>query len=114
MTPEDVVKNSIMIKAGELGYVTLRLNSGRAWNGNVVTTPNGVVVCKARSINLCPKGTSDLEIIMDSGKVAFVECKAGKGKPTEDQTRFIDKMKSLGHIAGVCWSVDDFLKLIKG
>ena len=38
MTPEDAVKNQIMLKAGELGLICLRLNSGRALNGKVIST----------------------------------------------------------------------------
>jgi hypothetical protein len=112
MTPEDAVKNQIMLKAGELGLICLRLNSGRAWNGKVISTPKGVVVTEARPIALCPEGTSDLLVILKDGRCCFVECKAGKGKPTDAQLRFIQRVRDSGGVAGVCWSVQDFLKLL--
>jgi hypothetical protein len=112
MTPEDIVKNSIMLEAGKRGFICLRLNSGQAWNGQVRQTSEGVIVINARPIALCPKGTSDLLILLKDGSYCFVECKAGKGKPTKEQLDFIDAIHRQGGKAGVCYSVQDFLKLI--
>ena len=113
MTPEDILKNNIMLEAGRLGFVCLRLNSGKAWNGKMVTTSTGHhAIIDPRPIQLCPEGTSDMLFLMPDGKYCFVESKIRPRKPTPQQVNFIERIKSLGGKAGVCYSVEEFTDLI--
>lgn len=94
--------------------IVLRLNSGEAWGGKLVNTPEyGPVIMNPRKIKLCPEGTSDLLWIGPDGKVAWIEVKDEKGKAREAQERFLALMKRLGHRAGIARSVEDALKIVK-
>ena len=112
MTPETRLKNAIMLEAGKRGFVCLRLNSGRAWNGKASTHNGKVTVSDARPIALCPEGTSDMLFIMPNGRYCFVESKIKPRKPTQAQLSFISRIHELGGLAGVCYSVDEFVKLV--
>lgn len=111
-TPEHNLMNEIMLYCGKQGYISLRLNSGKAWQGIIKRTNVGIILTALKAIELCPEGTSDLLIIMPN-KIAFVETKIHPRKPTERQLKFIDAIKKLGHIAGVVYSLDEFINLIK-
>lgn len=94
--------------------IVLRLNSGSAWGGKLVNTPEyGPVIMNPRKILLCPEGTSDLLWIGPDGKVAWIEVKDAKGKAREAQERFINKMRKLGHRAGIARSVEDALRILQ-
>ncbi len=56
------------------------------------------------------KGLSDL-LFVGRGKVAFIEVKTPSGKPTAEQLAFIERMRELGHSAGIARSVEDALEL---
>lgn len=61
-----------------------------------------------------PPGFPDLFGVRKSdGKAVFIEVKAPKGKPTEKQKNFLQKMKLNGAIAGICRSAEEAIKLIK-
>lgn len=93
--------------------IVLRLNSGSAWGGKLVDTPEyGPVIMQPRKIALCPEGTPDLLFIGSGGKVAWVEVKDLKGKAREAQERFINLMHRLGHKAGIARSPEDALRII--
>lgn len=95
--------------------IVLRLNSGSAWGGKLVDTPEyGPVIINPRKIALCPEGTPDLLYIGPEGKVAWVEVKDAKGKAREAQERFLNLMHRLGHRAGIARSVADALKILRG
>lgn len=58
-------------------------------------------------------GSSDLIGWMTRGGVAVftaVEVKAGRRKPTEEQTRFLDAVRAAGGIAILAYSVTDFIE----
>lgn len=93
--------------------IVLRLNSGSAWGGTLVDTPEyGPVIMNPRKIALCPEGTPDLLWIGPKGKVAWVEVKDAKGKAREAQERFINLMRRLGHKAGIARSTADALSIV--
>lgn len=56
------------------------------------------------------KGLSDL-LFVGNGRVAFIEVKTPTGKPTAEQINFIERMKQLGHSAGIARSVEDAFRL---
>jgi len=54
-----------------------------------------------------PAGFSDIMLIMDGGRVCFVEAKIKPNKPTQKQIEFIERMRGLGCAAGVAYSVEE-------
>ena len=58
-----------------------------------------------------PKGFADVMFIRPDGIACFVECKTDKGKPSDEQERFIARMKKLNAKAGVARSVDDAMQI---
>ncbi len=70
-------------------------------NSGSVKLPNG------KRFNAMPRGFADIMAVLPGGRVAFIECKVDKNKPSEDQERFIARMRSLGAYAGVARTVDE-------
>lgn len=110
---ETTIQNEIRLELSRYGIV-FRLNSGKAYGGNRVwdARRNSYILTDIRPIALCPKGTSDLLFIGEGGQVAFIECKDDKGKPREDQKRFIEMMRKFGYRAGIARSPEEALKII--
>ena len=65
------------------------------------------------SVKIGVPGESDLEFI-GNGFVAFIEVKTPTGRVRSEQLKFIEKMHSMGHKAGIARSVEDALKIIYG
>lgn len=57
-------------------------------------------------------GMSDL-LFIGNGFIAWIEVKTAKGRPSKEQLNFIERMKALGHRAGIARSVEEALWLIK-
>lgn len=57
-------------------------------------------------------GMSDL-LFIGNGFIAWIEVKTVKGRPSKQQLNFIERMKELGHRAGIARSVEEALWLIK-
>ena len=102
MTEEHRIQNEI--RAALSPYcIIFRMNvgSGRTEDGRHFST--GV-----------PVGFSDLFGVRSAdGRAVFIEVKTAKGKPSEEQMNFIEKMRSVNAIAGICRSVDEAIALIK-
>lgn len=49
-----------------------------------------------------------------AGKAVYIEAKVLPNKPTDNQTAFIEKAKSAGCLAGVCYSAEDAVAVILG
>ena len=61
-----------------------------------------------------PKGFPDLfGVRKTDGKAVFIEVKNANGRPSEEQMNFIEKMRSVNAVAGICRSVEDAMNLIK-
>jgi len=88
----------IMQELGKHGAV-YRCNSGS------VKLPNG------KWFKGMPKGFADVMFIRSDGVACFVECKAGKGRLTDEQERFIERMRELNARAGVARSTDDAMEI---
>lgn len=98
MTETDL-QNQIRLELSKYGIV-LRLNVGTFHTMDGRTVTSGL-----------PPGTSDL-VFIGANKVAFIEVKTPTGRPSKDQVNFINKMRELGHTAGIARSVDDAIQLI--
>lgn len=103
MTEEHRIQNEI--RAALAPYcVIFRVNvgAGRTEDGRYFST--GV-----------PRGFSDLfGVRLSDGRAVFIEVKTPAGRPTKQQSNFINKMRSYGAIAGICRSAKDAITLIKG
>ena len=104
---ETEIQTNIMLALSERGAIPIRLNSGRAWQGDFV---NGIIR-HPRPIRLCPEGTADVLAILPGGKTAWIECKTLTGRQREAQKRFQAAVEKLGHKYYVCRSVDDVIKI---
>ena len=62
-----------------------------------------------------PPGFSDLFGVRRSdGRAVFIEVKKPGGRVSTAQQNFIQQMKAIGAIAGVCYSAADAIALVKG
>ena len=96
MTETDI-QNLIRMELSKHGIV-IRQNTG-----NFELKDGRRIVCGV-------KGLSDL-LFIGRNRVAFIEVKTPAGKPSAEQLNFIDKMRELGHSAGIARSVDEALRL---
>lgn len=48
------------------------------------------------------------------GKLFFVEVKIGKGKPSENQIKFLNAADENGVLNGVAWSLEQALEIVEG
>ena len=80
-----------------------------AWRNNTGATKIG-----DRFTRFGVKGGSDILVIVGPyGRFCAVEVKVGRGKATEDQQEFIDKVVAQGGVGGVAYSFEDMEKLIE-
>jgi hypothetical protein len=121
---ESGVQKLIQLALGRLASM-FRQNVGQAWTGDAVKLPSGdVLIRNPRPIRLglC-KGSSDLigwrsmvvTAEMVGRKLAIftaVEVKALKGRPTDDQQNFIDRVREAGGFAGIARSPAEALAII--
>ena len=93
------IQNQIRLELSKHGLV-LRMNNGLFYTEDGRPIKSGL-----------PRGTSDL-LFIGQGFMAFLEVKTSKGIPSKEQLRFIDKINSLGHKAGIVRNVQDALDII--
>ena len=87
----------------------LKLMGIYAWNN-----PSGAVkVGDNRFMSFGFKGSADIiGILPRSGRFIAVECKSDKGKLSEAQERFLNKIKDMGGLAVVARSFKDIEKVL--
>ena len=90
---ESYIQNQIRCALSKYGVV-IRMNTG-----NVQTQSGTYMRCGV-------KGMSDL-LFIGQDYIAWIEVKTATGKPTPEQIKFINRMRSLGHRAGIARSVED-------
>jgi len=88
----------IMQEVGKVAAV-YRMNAGQFY------TKDG------KRVSGLPRGFADIMAVLPSGRVAFIECKIGKNKPTDEQAQFLEKMRALGAFAGIARSVPEALAI---
>lgn len=112
---ESQIQRDILLAAPKHGVLLWRNNVINGWTGSDFVRHSGgyVTLSNARRVRagLC-KGSSDLIGITADGKFLAVEVKSARGRTKEEQTRFLEVVRNIGGIAGVCRSVEDFLRLI--
>lgn len=103
MTDEHKIMNDIRVALSDT-CIIFRMNVGSGYTQDGRWFNTGV-----------PRGFSDLFGVRKSdGKAVFIEVKISKGRVSKYQKNFIEKMQESNAIAGVCRSVDEALKLVKG
>ena len=58
-------------------------------------------------------GVADLTILLPQGKSLYIEMKVKGNRQTLNQKEFQQKAEALGHKYYVCYSIEDFEKVIK-
>lgn len=114
LTEQDI-QNSIMLALAPYGDV-FRTNAGDYWQGEQVYSQEfrQRALINLRMVRGLPNGFTDLMIVLQNGRVGFVEVKTQKGRVSPDQINFIKHMQSIGCPAGVARSPEDAIKIIGG
>ena len=101
-----------------------RQNAGFAWQGQVIEqSAHRLVLAHPRAIKLGCAGMADLGGITSLiitpemvgqrvGVDVQIEVKFGTGRPTREQTAYLETMKSLGACAGIAHSVEDARRIL--
>ena len=95
---ESYIQNQIRCELSKYGIV-IRMNTG-----NVQTQSGTYIRCGV-------KGMSDL-LFVGQGYIAWIEVKTPTGKPSPEQIKFINRMRQLGHRAGIARSVEEALEIV--
>lgn len=114
MNRETKIQNAIMLALSGAGCLIWRNETAGAWVGRVIHRESGVVtLANAQQITfgLCV-GSADLVGVAPGGRFLAVEVKTDKGRPTVEQTRFIEAVCAAGGIAGICRSPKEALELL--
>jgi hypothetical protein len=114
----------IQLKASEVGARLWRNNVGTAYTIDTVkklikaalSFNFGAIKLAIRELRFIKfgliEGSSDL-IGIYKGRFLAVEVKIKGKKPTAEQINFVDFINKSGGIAGVCYSIQDFLDLLQ-
>lgn len=73
---------------------------------------NKIAGNKARTLGVYP-GVSDLELILNYGKVAFIELKIAGGVVSKQQKEWSESIVKRGHFYFIVYSFEGFQTLIK-
>lgn len=99
---EHSFQNKVRKELSKLGYITFRTNVGKVktYDGRFFDTG-------------LPSGFSDI-IALKDGKIYFIELKGNKGRISEVQKNFIEKMRENGFNAGIAFNMEDVHNILKG
>lgn len=125
MTEQEIQARTMLDVGAHPAVRLFRNNTGQAWQGDLTKLARGrVMLDNARpvSFGLCV-GSSDLigwrSVVItpaDVGRTValFValEAKTATGRPTPDQTRFLDAVTRAGGMAGVFRKLEDAREII--
>ena len=115
MNPETKLQRFIMLALSQAECIVWRNETGSFWAGKTLhKAQDQVTLGSARMVpcGLC-KGSSDIiGIHKPTGRMLAVEVKTPKGRPTREQTAFIDAVNGAGGIAGIARSVEEALALL--
>lgn len=110
---ESVIQNQIRVELSKRGLLVFRTNAGEYWQGQRVFSKeyNQPVLINLRKVDGLPKGFSDL-LCIGENRTVFIETKNETGIVRPEQIKFIDRMRSFGHTAGIARSVDEAVRII--
>lgn len=107
-TPEGYVKSAVLDYLAMKNIYTLRVNSGA-----LMGSTNGNKWC----VRLAPKGTADILALRNTEKGVlpiWIETKAPKKGPSDDQIRFQREVEGHGHVYMVVTDVNQLIHYIDG
>lgn len=101
MTAEHRLQQQIKLWCGEHDVLCFRTNSGK------------VPLTDGRWFDTgLPVGFSDLFLLTRKAQCIFVETKIKPRKPTPEQLRFLDEMRSRGFQSFVIYSIEEFIEKV--
>lgn len=112
---ESGVLREVQLALSKAGCTVFRNETAGAFVGKVVYVSDGEVSLRnAQRIQagLCV-GSSDLIGWTADGRFLAVETKAGRGRATDEQRRFIEAVRASGGVAGVARSAEEALVLLQ-
>lgn len=98
MTPEHKLMNEIRLYCGKQGWIVIRSNVGKFQLADGRWFDTGL-----------PKGWPDLMILSPNGQTAFVETKIKPRKPSKEQIRMLNLLKSKNFTAFVAYDINEFI-----
>lgn len=101
MTRETDIQNQIRCDLSAYGVVA-RMNTGVFFSAD------------GRPVKCGIPGMPDLLFIGPDGRIAWIEVKTLKGRPSEAQQRFIAMLREKGHRAGIARNTEEALRIING
>lgn len=123
MKSEHDVQNEIRLALSAQEYYTERINVGSGYliDKNLMEKIKRFCPALRAELDKVPyfstgavKGRSDLSAIKD-GRISFIEVKNEIGRPSAEQIKFIEVMRSrYGCRAGIARSVSDALAIVEG
>jgi len=99
---EKEIEQAILRKLNKLGHFTIKLKDQAAMRNGSYQKGSAFQI----------RGVSDLVVFKSSGACIWLEIKNAKGKLSEYQERFKNKIQSLGHRYEVVRSVDDAVSVV--
>lgn len=83
--------------------------NGFVHNGDKAATARYINYMKAEGVK---NGVFDMTICLGNGKVAFLEIKTKKGKPSEYQLKWLDWFEKNGYTAKIAYGYDECIEFI--
>jgi hypothetical protein len=100
MKKELILQKQIQLDCGKHGWIAEHYESKKLRLPNGMYADSGV-----------PKGYPDITIYIGNGIVVFVETKIGYNKLSDDQKKFFKRMRRLGYICEVVYTVKQWSKV---
>jgi hypothetical protein len=116
MKSEHLIQNEIQLALSSENSCVFRTNAGTFYQGKLVYSKEfgQRVLINVRTVKGLPEGFSDLIYYGADGDCAFIEVKRRTGAARTAQERFLNRMRQLGHKAGIARSVDDARAIVDG
>lgn len=83
--------------------------NGFIHNGDKISTARYINYMKSEGVK---NGVFDITICYGNGKVAFLEIKTKKGRPSEHQLLWLEWFKNNGYLAKICYGYDECIDFI--
>lgn len=107
-TEHDIqVKVCKYLKEHKIGHWAVP--NGFVHNGDKVSTARYINYMKSEGVK---NGVFDITICYGNGKVAFLEIKTKKGRPSEHQLLWLEWFKNNGYLAKICYGYDECIDFI--
>ena len=95
------------LKSKKIGHWAVP--NGFVHNGDKIATARYINYMKSEGVK---NGVFDITICYGNGKVAFLEIKTKKGKPSEHQLLWLEWFKNNGYLAKICYGYDECIDFI--